>query len=56
MTLTGAPALNPQTGARRYTPAEFVIHLWRINGTSAIDLAPEPPKPARKRVRRKPKS
>jgi hypothetical protein len=43
-----APALNPQTGARRYTPAEFVIHLWRINGTSAIDLLPDPPKPIRK--------
>jgi hypothetical protein len=53
MTLTGAPALNPQTGARRYTPAEFVVHLWRINGTSTIDLKPEPPEPTRK-PRRKP--
>lgn len=48
MTLAGAPALNPQTGARRYTGAEFAVRLWRINGTSAIDLIPQPPKPTRK--------
>lgn len=49
-----APALNPQTDAPRYTGAEFAARLWRINGTSAIDLRPDPPKPTRK-PRRKPR-
>lgn len=48
MTLTGAPALNPQTGATRYTGAEFAVRLWKLNRTSAIDLMPQPPKPTRK--------
>lgn len=49
-----APALNPQTGARRYTGAEFAVRLWSINGTSAIDLIPQPPKPTRKPRRKVP--
>jgi hypothetical protein len=33
-----APALNPQTGARRYTGAEFIIRLAEIHrlGTLAV--------------------
>jgi hypothetical protein len=47
--LTGVPAANPQTGARRYTGAEFIVRLAEIHrlGTLAI------PQPARK-PRRKP--
>jgi hypothetical protein len=55
MTLTGVPAHNPATGARRYTGAEFVIRLREVNRTSSIDLQPAPAKPTTKRARRKPR-
>jgi hypothetical protein len=36
--LTGAPAVNPQTGSRRYTGAEFIVRLAEIHrlGTLAV--------------------
>jgi hypothetical protein len=49
--VSGAPARNPETGARRYTGAEFVVRLWQINGPS-IDILPAP-KPKRKPRRKK---
>lgn len=50
--LTEAPALNPQTGAKRWTPEEFIVRLAEIHrlGTLAI------PKSPTRRARRRPKS
>jgi hypothetical protein len=45
-TLTGAPATNPATGARRYTGAEFIVRLAEIHRLGTL-IVPKPKKPRR---------